>query len=68
VLGLAPGAPEAEIRAAYRRLVREHHPDRHMAGGTPPEFIRVAEARMATINAAYAALAKGGRQAGAAAQ
>lgn len=56
VLGVAPGASPEEIRAAWRRLVREHHPDRHMADGTPPEFIRVAEARMAAINAAYAAL------------
>jgi DnaJ like chaperone protein len=65
VLGLQPGAAEADIRAAYRRLVREHHPDRHIAEGTPPEFIRVAEARMATINTAYAALAKGAAMAGA---
>ncbi|MGQ5702496.1 TerB family tellurite resistance protein [Sandaracinobacteroides sp. A072] len=58
VLGVAPGATETEIRAAYRRLARDHHPDRHMAEGTPPEFIRVAEARMAAINAAYAALTR----------
>jgi DnaJ like chaperone protein len=58
VLGLEPGSDEAAIRAAYRRMARDHHPDRHMAEGTPPEFIKVAEARMATINAAYAALMK----------
>lgn len=59
VLGLAPGATQDEIRTAYRRLVRAHHPDRHMAEGTPPEFIKVAEARMASINAAHATLVKG---------
>ena len=59
VLGVAPGADDAAIRAAWRRLAFAHHPDRHLAEGTPPEFIRVAEARMAAINAAYAALIKG---------
>jgi DnaJ like chaperone protein len=54
VLGVAPGASLAEVRAAYRGLVKTYHPDRHMAAGTPPEFLRVAEARMAAINLAYA--------------
>ncbi len=58
VLGIAPGAPLAEVRAAYRGLVKTYHPDRHMAAGTPPEFLRVAEARMAAINAAYAEVTK----------
>ncbi len=58
ILGLDPDADDAAIRQAYRRLARDHHPDRHIAQGTPPEFIRVAEARMAAINAAYAALTK----------
>ena len=58
VLGVEPGAALDAIRDAYRRLVKAHHPDRHMADGTPPEFIRVAEDRMAAINAAYAALTR----------
>lgn len=58
VLGVTPGASLAEVRAAYRTLVKAYHPDRHMAAGTPPEFLRVAEARMAAINDAYAMVAK----------
>ena len=56
VLGLAEGADAGTVHAAYRTLAKRHHPDRHMADGTPPEFIRVSEDRMAAINAAYAAL------------
>jgi len=58
VLGVAPGADAATIRAAYLTLVKTYHPDRHIAAGTPPEFIRVAEARMAAINTAYATVAR----------
>lgn len=56
ILGLAPGADAAALKQAYHALVRQYHPDRHLAEGMPSEFIRVAEARMAAINAAYAAL------------
>jgi len=56
VLGVEPGADAATVAAAYRALAKRHHPDRHIADGTPPEFIRVSEERMAAINAAYAAV------------
>ena len=56
VLGLARGADPAEVRRVYRRLVAEHHPDRLIAKGVPEEMIKLATARMATINAAYAAI------------
>jgi DnaJ like chaperone protein len=56
ILGVEPGADREAIRAAYLALVKRHHPDRHYAEGTPPEFIRVADLRMAEINAAYRAL------------
>jgi DnaJ like chaperone protein len=54
ILGVEPGADAAALRRAYHGLVRQYHPDRHLAEGVPAEFIRVAEARMAAINGAYA--------------
>jgi DnaJ like chaperone protein len=56
ILGVTPGADAAALRSAYRALVRQYHPDRHLAEGVPAEFIRVTEARMAVINDAYARL------------
>jgi DnaJ like chaperone protein len=53
ILGVEPGAGKDAIRTAYLALVKRHHPDRHYAEGTPSEFIRVADLRMAEINAAY---------------
>jgi DnaJ like chaperone protein len=58
ILGVAPGVDAAALKQAYRALVRQYHPDRHLADGVPPEFIRVAEARMAAINTAYASLSR----------
>lgn len=54
ILGVEPGADAATLRAAYHTLVKQYHPDRHLAEGVPSEFIRVTESRMAAINAAYA--------------
>lgn len=54
ILGLLPGATEDEVRQAWRRLAAENHPDRMAARGAPAEFVRIAEAKTAAINAAYA--------------
>ena len=53
-LGVSPDASAAEVKAAYRRLLREHHPDLLMAQGLPAEFIEVATQKTAALNAAYA--------------
>ena len=53
VLGLARGASLAEVQARRKQLMREHHPDRLMARGVPQEFVRLANDRVAAINAAY---------------
>lgn len=52
-LGVPADAPVDEIKAAYRRLVREHHPDRLIGLGMPEEAIRAATDRLATITQAY---------------
>lgn len=58
VLGLDRSASDDAIRAARRRLIQEHHPDRLIARGVPPEMIRTATEKLAAINAAYDRIAK----------
>lgn len=53
VLGLEAGTHIDEARAAWRRLVREHHPDRLAARGVPEEALRMAEKRLVAANAAW---------------
>lgn len=58
LLGVPCGADAATIKAAHRKLVREHHPDHLIAQGMPPEFIAQATQKLAAINAAYDQLVK----------
>lgn len=53
VLGVAPDAAPAEVRAAWRKAVRECHPDRLLARGLPEEAIRLAERRLVAVNRAW---------------
>ncbi|MGE0765070.1 MAG: TerB family tellurite resistance protein [Hyphomicrobiaceae bacterium] len=57
-LGLTPAATAAEIKARYRKLVVEHHPDRLIGRGVPAEFVTIAERTLAAINVAYETLAR----------
>jgi DnaJ-class molecular chaperone len=49
VLGVGRTAPDKEIRSAYRRLARKHHPDVNPGD-------KAAEAKFKEINAAYEVL------------
>ncbi len=53
VLGIGPNATLEEARKAWRRLVRENHPDALVARGLPEEAIKMAEKRMIDINRAW---------------
>ncbi len=53
ILGVSYVAGEEEIKQTYRRLVRENHPDSLMARGVPPEFVKLANDKLAAINSAY---------------
>lgn len=53
ILGVAPDAPDEVVRAAWRAQLAEAHPDRARSRGLPSEFIEVAEAKAAAINAAF---------------
>ncbi|MBT8413884.1 MAG: molecular chaperone DjiA [Boseongicola sp.] len=53
VLGVEPGTPMAQVRATWRQLVRETHPDQMMARGLPQEALKMAEKRLIAINRAW---------------
>jgi DnaJ like chaperone protein len=53
VLGVPRSATGAELHAAWRRLMRENHPDSLAARGVPQEFIARASEKVARINAAW---------------
>lgn len=57
VLGLNAGAGAIEIKRRYRELAARNHPDMLIARGVPQNFIKLANDRLAEINAAYAELA-----------
>jgi DnaJ like chaperone protein len=58
VLRLGPDATSSEIKAQYRMLVADNHPDRMMGRGVPAEFVAIATRKLAAINAAYDTIAK----------
>lgn len=55
VLGVPHDAPFEDVRIAYRRLMREHHPDRMAsAKSAPRDYESIATEKAAAITSAYA--------------
>ncbi len=53
ILGVTVNATDKEIKTAYRKLIKEHHPDLLASQGLPQEFIELATEKLSVINVAY---------------
>lgn len=53
VMGVRRDMGDEEIRAAWRQLMRENHPDSLASRGVPAEFVARAGEKVARINAAW---------------
>jgi len=53
ILGVPHEAGDDEVRRVWRRLAREHHPDKLVAQGLPQEFVELNSRKLAAINEAY---------------
>ncbi len=58
VLGVSPDASLSEIKKAYRKLVKEYHPDKLASGSVPEDYIAFANQKIREINEAYEYLEK----------
>lgn len=58
LLGVPENASLDEIHRIWRKLAARHHPDRLRGEGVPLEATRLAERRLAEINAAYGQIRK----------
>jgi DnaJ like chaperone protein len=56
VLGVSPQDSNDAIKQAYRRLVREYHPDTIASKGLPEEFTKFANEKFREIQEAYEAV------------
>ncbi|MFT3929094.1 MAG: co-chaperone DjlA [Spongiibacteraceae bacterium] len=57
-LGVSSDASDAEIKKAYRKLMSQHHPDKLIAQGVPPDMVKLATEKTQEIQAAYELIEK----------
>jgi DnaJ like chaperone protein len=53
VLDAPHDASDADLKAVWRRRIADAHPDRIHALGLPDEYLDIAHAKSAALNAAY---------------
>ncbi|WDD99574.1 co-chaperone DjlA [Thalassomonas actiniarum] len=60
LLGVSKSDSDREIKKAYKKLMAQHHPDKLVAKGLPPEMMEVAKQKTQDIQAAYDLISKQG--------
>lgn len=58
VLGVSENDDQNTVKRAYRKLMNEHHPDKLVSKGLPPEMMEVAKEKAQQIQAAYDLICK----------
>ncbi|ORT48220.1 molecular chaperone DnaJ [Vibrio sp. qd031] len=53
LIGVSEDADSREVKRAYRKLMNEHHPDKLVAKGLPPEMMEMAKEKAQEIQNAY---------------
>jgi len=53
LIGVEKNAERDDVKRAYRKLMSQHHPDKLVAKGLPPEMIKLATEKTQSIKAAY---------------
>ncbi len=58
VLGVDKATPMKDIKKAYKKLMSQHHPDKLIAKGLPPEMMESAKQKTQDVQAAYDIVSK----------
>jgi DnaJ like chaperone protein len=58
ILGISADSSEAQLKKAYKKLMAQHHPDKLMSQGLPPELMDLAKQKTQDIQAAYELIRK----------
>ena len=58
ILGIEQGTAMPAIKKAYKKLMSQHHPDKLIAKGLPPEMMESAKQKTQDIQAAYDVIVK----------
>lgn len=58
VLGIQSDSSETQLKKAYKKLMAQHHPDKLVSQGLPPELLELAKQKTQDIQAAYELIRK----------